>query len=365
MPILWRYLLRNYLQVFALNVAGFISILLVTRFQTIARFAAASSSKLSIFKFVLQQIPFILPLALPISCLIAALILFRRMSHSGELTALRISGLGILTISFPLITCGLLMGMLNFTIVSEIAPPCRALSKGLAYQMIALNPLSLFQKETLIKLKNTYVDIKVLKSGKYAEDVCFITKNLSNQRLGLMIAKKLSLKDQKLSGKDVTFISSITPKNLDSFDHLVIENQAEMETHSDQVTQYLRSSDWNFNYDYLNLRMLQAKNKIENGKDSKFNSKMIEEVARRISLGLAAFTFTLTGIAFGIDLSRTGKYKKILMAMALLVFYLICFIAAKSIKHNGPLSTSFLLIPHIFIFLACIYSFKQIAKGVQ
>jgi len=363
MPLLWRYLLRNYLKVFVLCVAGFISVLLVTRFQNIARFAATGASKLYVLKFIIFQVPFILPLAIPISCLIAALLLFQKMSRSHELTALRVAGLGIFSITYPLILCGAVITMLNFTIVSEVSPRCRALTKSLAYQMTAVNPLSLLQKETLIKLKNTYIDMKVLKSGKFAEDVFFIMRNISNQRLSMMLAQKLSLHEEKLMGTNVTFISTIDPKDSDCFDHLVIENQAEMQTRADHLSQYLRSSDWNFSYDYLNLRMLQAKHAIEESKS--LDTYVIPEIARRASLGLAAFTFTLVGIAFGMEISRELKLKKMFFALSLMAFYLICFIAGKSIKHNWLPSTLFYLIPHLIILFFCFFSFKQVARGSE
>lgn len=363
MPLLWRYLLRNYLKVFSLCVTGFISILLVTRFQTIARFAATGASKLYILKFVILQIPFILPLAIPISCLISALLLFQKMSRAKELTALRMAGLGIAPIAFPLIVCGALLAMLNFTIVSEVTPKCRALSKTLAYQMTAANPLCLLQKETLIRLKNTYVDLKVLKSGKYAEDVFFITRTVSNQRIGIMLAKKLSLNNQRLIGSDVTFISSIEPKDPDCFDHLVIENQAEMQTQADELSQYLHSSGWNFSYENLNLRMLLAKNKVSTS--DPLSPRIIEEIARRLSLGLAAFCFTLLGIACGMEISRNLKLKGVLWALSLMVIYLLAFIMAKSIKGDHVQTTLFYLAPHALVLLFCLYSFKKIVRGAE
>lgn len=361
MPILWRYLLRNYLQVFFLCISGFISILLVTRFQNIARFAATGASKIYIFKFILLQIPFILPLAIPISCLIASLLLFRKMSYSHELTAIRTAGMSMIPISYPLLLCAIVMGLLNFTLVSEISPRCRGISKGLAYQMTAINPLCLLQKDTLIKLKNTYIDMKVLKSGKYAEDVSFIMRNTTNQRLGLMLAKKLELNGEQIIGNDVTFISSIDPKNCGCFDHLVIENQGEMQTGADQLTQYLRSSEWSIGYDYLNFRLLLAKSFAENAGIRDW--KAYQEIARRLSLAIAAVVFTLVGIAWGMEISRERKTRGIVWSTCLMGLYLVSFVVAKSMKHSLGQSIAFYLIPLCLIFLMCLFQFRRVARG--
>lgn len=365
MPLLWRYLLRNYLQIFFLGVTGFIAILLVTRFQTIARFAASGASLLMVAQFILYQIPFVLPIAIPVSCLLAGLILFQRLSRSHELTALRVAGIGLRPLLCPLLFAGALLSVANFTIISEMSPKCRALSKGLIYRMTAVNPLCLLQKETLVKLKNTYADLNVLKSGSHAEDVIFITRNLSNQRLGVMIGKKLALSGEKIVGKDVTFISSIDSKKEDAFDHLLLEHQSEMETVSDQLTQFLRSSDMNLNYDYLGMRMIQAKNRLEKEGQSLFHPKAWEEIAKRLSLGLAAFTFTLLGIAQGMEISRTHSKKGVLWASGLGAFYLIAFVAAKSIKHNWMATTLCYLSPHLILLFFSLFAFRQIAKGSE
>jgi lipopolysaccharide export system permease protein len=189
MPILWRYLLRNYFQVLFLCVASFVSILLVSRSQDIARFASSGAPLKSVLLFTLYQIPYILPLAVPIACLIATILLFQRLSHTQELTAMRACGLGVKAIIFPLLLAGSLLSVINFSIVSELAPHCRILTKKLTYEMTAVNPLFLLQKGTLVKLKDTFVDMKVLRMGRRAEDVILIIKNSSQDRLNLVTAK--------------------------------------------------------------------------------------------------------------------------------------------------------------------------------
>ncbi len=140
MPILWRYLLRKYFQVFFLCVSGFIAILLVTRFQDIARFATTGASLGYLLLFILYQVPFILPLAIPISCLISALLLFLNLSRNHELTAIRTAGLGLIPLALPIALSAILLSLANFTIASELGPKCRSLSKTLVYQMTVSTP---------------------------------------------------------------------------------------------------------------------------------------------------------------------------------------------------------------------------------
>jgi len=367
MPILWRYLLRNYLQVLALCVGSFIAILLVMRFHEIARFASSGTSFIATILFTLFQIPYILPIAIPVSGLIAAMLLFQRMSHTHELTALRACGLGLTKISYPLILTAVLLTIINATIAFEVAPRCRGLSKKLIYEATAENPLFLFQKDSLVKLKRAYIDIGQFSSGEAAEDLVLVLQNQSNQRLALMTAKHLYLDGEMLNGDQVTLISSIDPKFENGFDHLVIENQTSMFTKSADLTQYRQKKDWRASYDYLTLRKILLKESMEKEPHRllALSDPAIMEISRRLSVTLAAFTFTLIGIAFGMEISRSHTKRGLIWAISLGSFYLICFVIAKSFKDNSILSLALFLLPHPLIALLTLRSFKRIKEGIE
>lgn len=365
MPILWRYLLRKYFQVFFLCVSGFIAILLVTRFQDIARFATTGAPLVYLLLFILYQVPFILPLAIPISCLIAALLLFLTLSRSHELTAMRTTGLGLTSLALPIALSAILLSLANFTIASELGPKCRSLSKTLVYQMTVSNPLCLLSKETLIRLKDTYIDLSALKLGHCAKDLLMVQRNLHHNRLGLILVKELSLKQGDLIGKEVALISSMQPKlppgSPETFDHLVIENQSLMHAKASDLLQYLRGTDWNFGEDYLPLRFLRAKAKTE----QKVSNRSFQEIARRLSLGLAPITFTLIGLGFGMEIGRRQTSKSIIWAIALAGCYMIAFVAARSMKHSLCPSILCYLLPHPLIWLISFGAFYKIGRGLE
>ena len=365
MPILWRYLMRSYFQVFILCVLAFIAVLLVIRFQDIASFASSGAPILSIAQFTLYQIPYILPIAVPISCLISAMLLLQRLSHTHELTALRTCGLGIKPIAFPLILAGSFLSLVNFTISSEIAPMCHRLSKELIYEITTVNPLFLLQKETLVRLKNAHANMKVLHMGKQAEDVIFVINNRSQQRLGLMTAKELSLKNGLLVGENVTFISSVDSKKTEGFDHIIIENQKTMSTKAANLSQFLQKTDWTSSYDNLNLRMVQAKSTVEKKRNYVVSRHFIFELSRRLSFALAALTFTVIGIAFGVDISRNRTKKGLLWALSLTCFFMVCFIAAKSFRHHFFIASLVYILPHPLLILCSIRFLKQRAEGIE
>lgn len=362
MPILWRYLLKKYFQVFALCVFSFIGVLLVFRFQTIARFAASGTPLLDVGLFTLFQIPYILPMAVPISCLISSILLLQTLSHSHELTAFRTSGMSLKPIITPLLIAGFSLFLVNLTISSEISPRSRILAKKLIYDAISNNPLILFQKDGLLTLNGTYIDMKKLENGKYAEDVIFLSKNQSNERLSLVIAKKLSLKDALLKGKNVTMISGADSKQADSFDHLIIENQESMDTKGSHLMQFAQSESFGFSQEQQTLKQLLSRNSLSTS--PKGFSKTRLEILRRVSIAFSAFTFTLIGISFGLHIGRLRSKKNLLQAIALGAFYMITFVASKSFKES-PIAAILLITPHLIIIALCMKPLARITKGVE
>jgi lipopolysaccharide export system permease protein len=367
MPILWRYLLRSYFRVLLLCAFGFVAILLVSRSQDIARFASSGAPLKAVLLFALYQIPYILPLALPISCLIATLLLFKRLSHTHELTALRTAGLGLQMIISPILMAGFFLSVANFSIVSELAPYCRILSKKLIYEVTETNPLFLLQKGTLIKLKETFIDMRILKTGRRAEDVIVILNNHSQGRLSLISAKELSLEKDQLKGEYVTLISNLESNREEGFDHLVIENQKTMETKASNLSQFIQNTDWYSNYDYLSFKMALAKESYDKRELRKglLKQRARIELSRRISLGMAAFTFTVIGTAFGMEISRNRKKRGLFTAILLSALFLTCFITAKSWHYSSLIPPLIYLLPHPFILLFCFRAYRRVSRGIE
>ena len=294
-PILWQYVLKNYLRTFALCICSFVAILLVLRFQEIALFASSGASLKHTLLFTFFQIPYILPIAIPVSSLIACLLLMQTMSHSQELTALRACGIPMRQIAYPLLLAAFFLSICNFTLTSEVTPLTRTLAKNLLYRIASANPLIVLQKDSAIELKTMDFDLKHLDVGKKAEDLICIFKQSSTGRLGLITAKELSVDQEHLYGKDLSVLSSADPQ-LDTYDHLIIENQKEMQIKKSSVTSHLLDTEWFTKEDLLCLKevLLQCQQEER-------SVKPYLEILRRISLGFTPFTFTLIGLSFGMQ----------------------------------------------------------------
>lgn len=121
MPLIWRYLLSQYLRIFFLALISFIAILMSVRLDDIASFASLGTAQSRLLLFILYQIPYIIPIAVPVSSLLAGLLTFSRLSSTSELTAFRSSGISLRQITSPILMAAVVLSLLNFFLVSEVS----------------------------------------------------------------------------------------------------------------------------------------------------------------------------------------------------------------------------------------------------
>lgn len=358
MSILWRYLVVSFLRVFFLCVSSFILILLVSRFKDITRFAALSSGLSKTFLFVIYQIPLILPIAIPISSLIASVLLFGRLSKSFELTAFRSSGIGLFSLLSPILCIASLLSIGNFSLSATITPFCKRESKALLYYETTSNPLLLLQRQNLVRVQNSYLKMNVLEDGQSVKNFTLITHNQSNDRLSLVIAKKLKKIGKKLIGENVSVIFH-SKANPESFDPLLIENQQKMTTDAAVLSSILKKKRPKLEISGLELPMLR----IRFLEKAKFAKKISVEILRRSTLAVAVFTFTLLGCSFSISQPRTNSRKNLFIILILSILLMMSYLLGKECKAHVSLAFFIILIPHLVIWFFSINQIQKVTKG--
>jgi len=378
MPILWRYLLVHYFRVFFLCTCSFIAILLVMRLEEIARFSTLGAGPLLSGIFVLHQIPYVLPIALPISSLIATILLMKRLSETNEMTALRASGWSLKETFAPILIVAILLSLLNFYIVSELATSSHRIAVNLKSQLRAVNPLLLANNKQLKRLQGFYFDITGnSRQGETASDVIFAFPSKGSKRLNIMIAKNLQFDTPNFQGKQVALISSLENKNNPAADHLVIENIENLSTTIEDFSQLIHKKISQVNNDHLRLPQLLAKMSQEqkhypSEKDRERQKQLMRnrqrgyaEIFRRLSLAIAVLSFTFMGAAFGTYVGRQRSYKGIAIVLMLTALYLVSYFIAQKMGHVIETSILLFFLPHVLIVAASTWTLRRTALGIE
>lgn len=362
MSLLSRTLLRRYFKVLFLTLFAFIAFLLTFRLKEIAELLAAGGNTWKILYFILLQIPSILPVALPISSLLAALLLFLGLSKSHELTTLRASGLSLLTILRPLLLASAALSLGNFILTSEIATHCHLASRQTIYELTKTNPLLLLQEGRLPSLKGAFIHIEPKKVGKSAQNLIIASSSTSASRLTLLLAQELRIEEDNLLLNRLTLL---TP--LSSSDSLLIENCEQSKGFAFDAAGLIHPQQWKLSWDHLNLRQLfagiQVMKEIQPKAYQKKIQKAYSEMICRVSLAIAPLSFAFIGASFGIHIGR-GKYFRQLILLGLTAsLSLSSFFIAKEMDHLFALSTLLFLLPHLVIVLLAFRHLRKIEEG--
>ena len=361
MIIVWRYILKEFLKVFTLSIFTFIALLLVVRGQEIARFATLQSELKFVFFFFLYQIPFILPLAIPISILISAYLLMQKLSNSFELTSLRASGLSAYKILFPLFALGIFFSIFNFFIVSELGPKSRLQTILLPYQTASKNPLVLLKKSKFINLKDSYIDLTLYDRETKAKDLVLALKDGGQNTLSLTIAKDLQLEENLLKAKNLTTLSSISQNESQGFNDIILENLEESTLEAQEISSFLQKPLTNLSFEHLTTKNCLIKRTLD--KTTRSNTHSLLEVYRRLFSLFSPLTFMFIGISFGISVGRNPSKANLYILLCLAISLLLFFMTGKSIKTKPLLSLNFYLLPQLLCLVLCKRKLQNTLKG--
>ncbi|CCB87323.1 LptF/LptG family permease [Parachlamydia acanthamoebae] len=379
MLLIWRYLLLQYFQVLSLSTVAFVAILLTTRFDEIAHFAALGAAGSHIIWFIVSQIPYILPIVIPISSLIASLLLIQRLSQTHELTALRASGWAIRDILYPILIAAAFIALLNFYIVSELATNSHLQASLLKKELRSINPLLLLNNKHLMRVKGAYFHaMGNSRVGEFAKNALFAMPSKQNNRIQLMIAKSLHADSVLFIGNSVTNMTTLPVENGESFDHFVVENLEKTMTPIQDFSLIFQRNVFSLSNDHLKLSLLIYRMKEqalhlrqpdllreEMKQLQKQQNRSYAEIIRRFSLAIAVFSFTLMGCAFGMNISRHRSNKGVVFVIALAVFYLISYFTAKGIEHHLFSATLLYLIPHLLILGISSFILYRVSRGIE
>lgn len=369
-PIIWRFFIKEYLRVFFLCLCSFALLLIVTRFDEIAKLATIGAPLKNVFLFTLYQIPYILPIAIPLSSLLSAFLFLNRLSQSHELAALLSSGYSLFSLFLPLLCITSFISLGNFFLVSEVATTAHLAGRKMLYELTAQNPLILLQNASMTPLKGAYIQFSPEHNGKEAKDLILAWTNHQEGSINIALAQRIKIKDNQLLGKNLTLISSRLDKNEN---YLMIENQDEIKTPSFECAQFLYDKGWKISGDHLRysllmvrLKTLKAQYAALSTKDQsiqKMINKCRSEFLRRYSLGFSPLSFMVLGAVLGIKHKRRSSRKKTILAALLAALGLVLFMIGKEFHNYIFLSSLFFILPHSIFFSVSFYVLYKLKKG--
>ena len=145
MHIINRHIIKSLMATLLLAMGVLVFVMLSAHFFRAFSFLAAGGSPLIFVKLLALLLPEILRYVLPLSLLVATVLVFSRMSADNEIVALKACGVSLWQIVSPGLLLAVLFCCICTWLALWIAPPLRNASEQLRYEPLAINPLTLLE----------------------------------------------------------------------------------------------------------------------------------------------------------------------------------------------------------------------------
>jgi lipopolysaccharide export system permease protein len=319
---LHSYLTRQILGSLLLTVAVFTFVLLLGNVlkEILGLLVNRQVPLTTVLKAIGLLIPYVLVFALPMGMLTATLLAFGRFSADNELTAVRASGISLLSVITPVLALSVLLSGVCAGVNLWWAPQCRVAYKHLLYQVGAERLPSLLQERTFIRDFPPYIayfgevkgsklsDVWLYKMDKTGTNVEMTIRaptgsvqiDKANKKLlfTLQNASTISLMNMGEGGERTPAFWTEMPVDVD------LREKAEREPGLSDLT-----------YEGLQLRRRDLEERGINV------TPVLVQIHKQVAFSFACIAFTLIGIPLGIRAHRRETSAGIAMALILVIAY--------------------------------------------
>lgn len=383
MRTLHRYVLRQALATLVMTVAVFVFLLLAGNLlKEILNLLVNRQATLGlILQAIALLLPWIMAYALPFAFLTAMLLLFGRMSADNELTAVKASGISLLSLAGPLLAFALLISGLCAVFNLKVTPESRAAYKGLVFKLSVRNATALITEDRFIDEIPGIVLYIRNRDGDDIEDVRLYTLDNGEIVSRISAPKGRILWDQQANSIAFELFDAVTEGrrirteevreqtpgiSATNFLGTNVVNQLLTPVQPGRVIGTTRIVEWEFIRGTLTSSPIDLSS-LATGERTKRLSEMtfselreelkkrreqevsvtpvLVQLHRQIAFSFAPFAFTLVAIPLGIRAHRRETSIGMAFALILALIYYSFLIVGEALQVRPELS------PHLIVWI--------------
>jgi len=331
------------------NVLREILVLLVNRQATVGVVAQAIS----------LLVPFVWVFALPMGMLTATLLIFGRFSADQELTAVRASGISLLSVISPVLLLSLALCALSALVNMEIAPRSRVAYKNLIDSLrFEFSSAQLPEGRVIKDFPGYMFYIGKNRRGNLQDVIVFdMVQNLTikaprgrldldikNQQINLQLYEAKTLRLTGDYGHGVGDFLLRIPLDSKEKSSLKISDMTFLQL-CDELRDLERRLDLSQSLRNLSAEQLKTKKAEWKKRRKDLTSVIRVQIHQQVAFSFACFGFTLVGIPLGIRVHRRETNVGIALALILVAIYYSFIVLGKSLDTRPEFA------PHLIVWL--------------
>jgi len=365
---LHSYLVREICATLIMTVAVFTFVLLLANVlkEIVGMLIAGQVPFLTVLLAIGLLIPFVLVYALPMGLLAGTLLVFGRFSADNELTAVRASGISLVSVVSPILLLSVLLSGVCALINMEIAPQCRVAYKRLLWSAGLSRAGAFIQEKTMIKDFPGYIVYAGSVNSNHLKDILLYKLDVANDRIervvraseGTLRVEGMVLHLELIDGWAVDLQEGTRTPLLWAgetdlpYTNMVAKGEQKIGL-SDMTFPQLRAELRNMEQKItasrpvggLSKEALREKFLETQGEAKDLTSPIKVQLHRQVAFSFACIGFTLVGIPLGIRAHRRETTVGIAMALVLVLVYYSFFILGQSLETHAE------LFPHLILWL--------------
>ena len=307
-------------------------------------------------------IPYVWAFALPMGMLTATLLIFGRFSADQELTAVRASGVSLLSLVTPILLLSLALCAVSAIVNMEVAPRCRVAYKDVLNRLkIQLTNLQLPEGRFIKEFPGYIFYVGKNRRGNLEDVIVFVLKDQTNKLTSIHArtgkvevdtpgkAVLVHLYDAKtISDSGGTGSGNITLP-------LPLPEEDRRQPSISDMTFVQLCEELGVLEQYVSLRspiltnmipqQLQAKKKALHRTRNDLASPVRFQIHKQVAFSFACFGFTLIGIPLGIRMHRRETNIGIAIALLLVALYYSFILVAQALQTRPEYA------PHLIVWL--------------
>jgi lipopolysaccharide export system permease protein len=359
---LHSYLTRQVLGSLLMTVAVFTFVLLLGNVlkEVLALLVNHQASLLTVVQAIGLLIPYVLIFALPLGMLTATLLTMGRFSADNELTAVRASGISLLSLITPILILSVMLSGVCALVNLQLAPRCRTAYKRLLFKSAVASVETLLPERTFIREFKPYTIYFGHMRGGEAKNIYLYEMDKSGSNLLSTMSAPRGTVALVMEGTN-RFMHLL----LNEASHYNAEQQRPIHLATAEINLPLQEkiekqpglSELTFSELWKKRRELEAKGILTTPVDVQIHAQ--------VAFSFACIGFTLIGIPLGIRAHRRETSAGIAMALLLVMLYYSFLILGQSLDTKPQFAPYLIVWLPNFVFQAIgVVLLRKVNRGV-